>query len=207
MKTLILAIALLISGLTSAQGNFEKGMSQALQLWGEGKNNDASALFERIAAAEKSSWLPNYYIALINTTEAFRSKDAKEVERLLLKSQTSLDKELLKDPNNPELLVLQAMIHTARINMDPMTYGSKLSGKVMQLYNQAEAISPENPRVVLSKAQFELGSARFFGTDVAPICARIERSIGLFENFPPESQFHPNWGISQAKEALKNCKS
>jgi hypothetical protein len=31
-------------------------------------------LFERIAAAEPSKWLPNYYVALVNTT-AFWNKD------------------------------------------------------------------------------------------------------------------------------------
>jgi hypothetical protein len=34
----------------------------------------ASDLFERIAAAEPSKWLPNYYVALVNTTAALEQK-------------------------------------------------------------------------------------------------------------------------------------
>ena len=71
MSKIIVTIVLFISSYVSAQGQFEQGMGQALQLWGEGKSTEASALFERIAAAEKSSWLPNYYVALVNPNAAF----------------------------------------------------------------------------------------------------------------------------------------
>jgi hypothetical protein len=66
---------LVITSLVSAQGQFEQGMGKAFQLWGEGKNTEASAMFERIAAVEKNSCLPNYYVALVNTTTAFGTKD------------------------------------------------------------------------------------------------------------------------------------
>ena len=160
---------------------------------------------ERIEAAENENWMPNYYVALVNTTEAFKTKDSEQVNALLTKAQSSLDKEMDKDPNNVELLVMQAMIHTAWIAFDPMTNGQKFSGKVMQLYAQAQAISPKNPRVMLSKARFEMGSARFFGTDIQPICGQIENSIALFDNFKPETPLHPNWGKEQAEELLKSC--
>jgi tetratricopeptide (TPR) repeat protein len=205
MEKTFLLLTFLLSNLLYAQGDYDQGMKQAFQLWEDGNNNEASALFERIASAEKDNWLPNYYVALINTTSAFQTKDGKEVEILLSKAQTALDKELNKNPENPELLVLQAMIHTARIAYDPMTNGQTLSGKVMSLYQKAETIAPENPRVILSKAQFELGSARFFGTDTTPICAQIRNSIILFDNFNPDSPFHPKWGKKQAEENLEAC--
>lgn len=205
MEKVVLIFAFLVSSLIYDQGNYDQGMTKALQLWEEGRSTEASALFERIASAEKDKWLPNYYVALVNTTSAFRTKDGKELEGLLTKAQKALDTELNKDPENAELLVLQAMIHTARIAYDPINNGATLSGPVMQLYSKAEAISPNNPRVVLSKAQFEMGSARFFKSDTTPICARIEKSIVLFDNFKPESPFHPKWGKDQAEQALKDC--
>lgn len=206
MTKIIIAIALFISSLVSAQGQFEQGMGKAFQLWGEGKNTEASALFERIAAAEKTSWLPNYYLALVNTTAAFGTKDKEQVNLLLTKAQNALDVELLKMPNNPELLVMQAMIHTAWIAFDPMTYGQKLSPIVMELYAKAQAIAPENPRVVFGKAEFEMGSAKFWGKDTKPMCAQIEKAIGLFATFKPETPFSPKWGLDRAEAALKNCK-
>lgn len=206
MTKIIIAIVFFITSLVSAQGQFEQGMGKAFQLWGEGKNPEASALFERIAAAEKTSWLPNYYVALVNTTTAFGTKDAVQIDLLLTKAQNALDVELIKTPNNAELLVVQAMIHTAWIAFDPMTNGQKLSGKVMELYAKAEAIAPENPRVVFGKAEFEIGGAKFWGKDAKPMCAQIEKAIGLFATFKPETPFSPKWGLERAEVAMKNCK-
>lgn len=206
MTKIIIAIVLFITSLVSAQGQFEQGMGKAFQLWGEGKNTEASAMFERIAAAEKNTWLPNYYVALVNTTAAFGTKDKEQISLLLDKAQNALDVELLKTPNNAELLVLQAMIHTAWIAFDPMTNGQKLSGKVMGLYAKAEAIAPENPRVVFGKAEFEIGGAKFWGKDTKPMCAQIEKAISLFVTFKPETPFSPKWGLDRAEAALKNCK-
>lgn len=205
MDKIIIILLLMVSGMLKAQTNFEEGMSHGMELWKEGKTGEASAIFERIASAEKESWLPNYYVGLVNTTAAFSSKDYNQVNQYLTRAQKALDSELGRNPDNPELLVLQAMIHTAWIAFDPMSYGQTLSPKVMQLYGKAEKLASQNPRVVLSKAQFEMGSARFFGSDVQPICAQLERSIDLFDNFKPESQFHPSWGKGQAEEMLESC--
>ena len=206
MKRIITTIVLFISSLVSAQGQFEQGMGKAFQLWGEGKNTEASAMFERIAAAEKTSWLPNYYVALVNTTTAFGTKDKEQISLLLNKAQNALDVELIKTPNNAELLVMQAMIHTAWITFDPMTNGQKLSATVMGLYAKAQAIAPENPRVIFGKAEFEIGAAQFWGTDTKPMCAQIEKAIGLFATFKPETPFSPKWGLERAQEAKKKCK-
>jgi len=206
MTKIIVTIVLLVTSQLFSQSQFEQGMGKAFALWGEGKNTEASAVFERIASAEKESWLPNYYVALVNTTTAFATKDKDQVNALLTKAQSALDVELNKYPNNAELLVIQAMIHTAWIAFDPMTNGMKLSGKVMEIYAKAEQIEPNNPRVVFSKAEFEMGSARFFGTDTKPICTQIEKSIELFATFKPQTVFHPKWGLERAQEAAKECK-
>ena len=206
MTKIIVTIVLFITSLVSAQGQFEQGMGKAFQLWGEGKNTEASAMFERIAAAEPTSWLPNYYVALVNTTTAFGTKDKQQMELLLTKAQNALDLEMIKNPINSELIVIQAMIHTAWIAFDPMTNGAKLSGTVMELYGKAQALSPENPRVVFGKAEFEIGAAQFWGTDTKPMCAQIDKAIGLFATFKPETPFSPKWGLERALKAQKNCK-
>jgi hypothetical protein len=206
MKHLIVLFLATISFSTFGQSAYEKGMQSAMGLWSEGKNSEAIAMFERIAAAEKDNWLPNYYVAFVNTTTAFRTKDKTQMDALLKKAQAALDIELNKLPNHPELLVMQAMIHTAWIAFDPMTNGMKLSGTVMEIYGKAEAIAPENPRVVLSKTEFEMGSAKFFGTDTKPLCAKAEKATELFATFKPESAFHPNWGLDRAQSMVAACK-
>lgn len=201
----LVAMAILTSVLASAQGQFEQGMGKAFSLWKEGKNTEASAMFERIASAEKNSWLPNYYVALVNTTASFGSKDKEKVNALLTKAQEVLDIEMAKNPNNAELLVMQAMVYTGWVAFDPMTNGMTLSAKVMEMYAKAEKIAPENPRVVLGKAEFEIGGAKFFGTDIKPMCAEVNRSIALFEKFKPETPFSPKWGLDRALAMQKEC--
>lgn len=207
MKKVILVLAILVSSFTQAQqGQFEQGMGSGLKLWGEGKSTEASAMFERIASAEKNSWLPNYYVALVNTTAAFRTKDKEAVNALLTKAQTALDIEMGKNANNAELYVMQAMINTAWIVYDPMVNGMKLSAKTMELYDKAETLAPENPRVVFCKAEFQIGGARYTGADTKPLCAQIQKSISLFATFKPETPFSPKWGLERATAALLNCK-
>jgi hypothetical protein len=206
MLKIITITTLFICSLLSAQGQFEQGMGNAFSLWKEGKNTEASALFERIASAEKTSWLPNYYVALVNTTTAFGTKDKETVNALLTKAQNALDIEMIKDQKNAELYVMQAMINTAWIVYDPMVNGMKLSGKTMEMYGKAEALAPENPRVVFGKAEFQINGAKWTGIDTKPLCAQIEKAIGLFATFKPETPFSPKWGLDRAVEAQKNCK-
>jgi hypothetical protein len=207
MKKFIFTTAIVLSGFfAQAQTQFEQGMGKAFELWKAGKSTEASAMFERIASVEKDSYLPNYYVALVNTTAAFQVQSDKEkVAALLNKAQESLDIEFVKNPQNPEILVMQALIYTAWIASDPMTNGMKLSGKVLELYAKAENIAPENPRVVFGKAEFEIGGARYFKQDTSAMCGQIDKSITLFSNFKPETVFHPNWGLDRALEAQKQC--
>ena len=206
MKTLIITTAMLLTAFfTQAQSQFEQGMNKAFELWKTGNPTEASAMFERIASVEKDNYLPNYYVALVNTTTAFQEKDKEKVAALLNKAQESVDIEFAKDPENAEILVMQALIYTAWISSDPMTNGMKLSGKVMEMYGKAEKLAPENPRVVFGKAEFEIGGARYFKQDTKPMCAQIDKAITLFSNFKPESVYHPNWGLDRALQAQKEC--
>lgn len=205
MKKMILAITLLISTMSLAQDQYTKGMQKAFELWGEGKTTEASNMFERISTVEMDNWLPYYYVAQINTIASFGEKDKEKLATQLEKAQEFIDLAKAISPNNPEIMVQQAMTHTAWIAYDGATYGMSLSGKVVALYVKAAQLAPNNPRVIFSKAEWDMGSAAYFGQDTAPYCKDVERSLELFANFKPESDFHPNWGQDRAEMTLKNC--
>ena len=206
MKSIITSIVLFVCSILSAQTQFEQGMGKAMQLWGAGKDAEAVATFERIASVEKNNWLPNYYIAFICTIDVFASKDKDKNGALISKAQDAIDNATLISPNNTEIMVVQAMLYTAILVQDPMTNGQKYSALAMEQYNKALIIDPNNPRIVFSKAEFEIGGAKYWGTDTKPMCAAIAKSIELFAKFKPETQFHPSWGLDRAQDALKNCK-
>lgn len=194
-----------ITGLVTSQTNYEKGMQKAFELWGTDPTA-ASNLFERIATAETENWLPPYYAAQVLIVDSFNEKDKEQLEAKLGKAQNLVNDATAISKDNPEILVLQAMLYTAYVAFDGMTYGMKLSPKVAALYTKANQIDPKNPRVVFGKAEWDMGSAQFFGQDTAPFCKDIESALELFANFKPETQFHPNWGKDRAEQVLKNCK-
>lgn len=206
MVRLITATVLLFCATVFAQGQFEQGMGKALGNWKEGKTTEATALLERIASAEKSNWLPNYYIGMINTTEAFKPENKEKATSLIERAQKAIDDATAISPNNAEIMVLQAMLYTAIIVQDPMTNGMKFSQKTMQEYYKAQLIAPNNPRVMYCKAEFEIGGAQWTGVDTKPLCAQLAKAIELFATFKPETPFHPSWGLDRAQQALANCK-
>ena len=207
MKNLIIITLLIITGITQAQTNFENGMTKAFQLWEADKTDEAENMFERIAKAEPEEWLPNYYIAQINSIKSWNVKDESVLKGQLDKAQEHLDMAMTKNEDNVELLVMQAQVLTNWVAFDGMTYGMKYSGKVNQLYAKASELAPNNPRVVFSKAAWNMNSAKYFGKDTAPYCQEIEASIELFNTFKATSEFHPNWGQKRAKQSLDACKS
>jgi len=205
MIRIITLLVAFVCNFAAAQTQYETGMQKAFALWEEDKPTEASAVFEKIASVEKDNWLPSYYVALVNTTEAFKTKDKEKINALLIKAQAAQDAAVVLSPNNAELLVLQAMIHTAKIVANPMSHGMRLSPVVNELYAKALIIAPDNPRVVLNKAKFDIGTAKFFGNDTKPMCAQLERAVTLFANFKPETPFSPKWGRESAEEVLKEC--
>ncbi len=205
MQKLALLIAFIISGIVTAQSNYEKGMNKALELWGTNPT-EAANLFERIAAAEKDNWLPPYYAAQVLILQGFEIKDKDQLDSQLKKAQDLINDATVISKNNPEILILQALLHTVWVAYDGATYGMQLSPKVAALYEKAASIDPNNPRVILNKAEWNMGAAQFFGQDTAPFCKDIERALELFANFKPETPFHPNWGKERAEQVLSNCK-
>ncbi|WP_298894514.1 hypothetical protein [uncultured Psychroserpens sp.] len=206
MQKLIIIALILVSGITSAQTNFEKGMEKAFKLWQDNKTDEAENMFERISNAEIDQWLPHYYIAQINSLKSWGEKDEKVLKAQLDKAQEHINSAMSISKDNPEILVMQAHVLTNWVAFDGRTYGMKYGGKIAELYSKAYTIAPKNPRVVFGKAEWGMGSAKYFGQDTKPYCAEIEKSIELFTNFKPESDLHPNWGKERAEQVVKSCK-
>ncbi|NVN18632.1 hypothetical protein GUA46_09775 [Muricauda sp. HICW] len=205
MKKIILVIILIGSTFVNAQDRYSSGMEKAFELWQSQKTTEASNLFERIATAEPDKWLPYYYVSQINTVISFGEKDEEKLSKQLEKAKEFLDVAKAISPDNPEILIQEALINTAWIAFDGATYGMTLSPKNVQLYQKALEIAPDNPRVVLSKAEWDMGSARYFGKDITPYCKDVERALELFATFKSETPFYPAWGKERAEEVLKSC--
>lgn len=204
MKKVITLLAFIVVATVSAQTSYEKGMTKAMKFWQENKLTEASQLFERITTAEKDQWLPPYYVATIEILTSFGLKDEAKLNAKLKKAQEFLDKASSISENNPEIIINQALLNTAYIAFDGQKYGMNLSMKNTELYQKSLKLAPNNPRVILGKAEWEMGSARFFGKSIKPYCNDVEKALRLFEK-EKLPKFYPIYGKQRAKEVLKQC--
>ncbi len=207
MKHFIVIITVLFAVNTSAQSQYEKGMTKAFKLWENNKSTEAAQLFERISEAEKNNWLPSYYVATIETIGCFGLKDEAILNAKLTKAQRYLDIAKGNTKNNAEIIIAQALINTAYIAFDGQKYGMQLSGKNYALYTKALQIAPNNPRVILGKAEWDMGGAKFFGKSIEPFCKDVKRALELFKTYKPEGKFYPTSGKQRAEDILKDCAS
>lgn len=205
MKKSILIITLLITVFTSAQSKYQTGMKKAFELWENGKNTEASQLFERISKGEPTKWKPAYYVATIEILGSFGLKDETVLTAKLTKAQEFLDVAKANSKDNPEIIITQALLNLGYIAFDGQKYGMTLSGKNNQLYAKAIELAPNNPRVILSKAEWEMGFATFFGKSTKPYCEAIKKAIALGKEEKIEEEFYPKFQLKRAEEVLKKC--
>ena len=118
MKNLIIITVLFVTTIVSAQTKYEEGMRKALKLW-ETNAVEASQLYERIAKAEPDNWLPPYYAAETLILDGFsKMKDADALKLQLDKAQNFLNDATAISKNNPEIMVMQALLYTVYVASD-----------------------------------------------------------------------------------------
>lgn len=205
MKKLCLFIGLFIALNVTAQTNYQTGMQKAFGLLEQGKLTEASNLFERISTAEKENWLPSYYVGYVTALSSFGVTDEATLKSKLEKAEAFLNEAASISPNNPEIMIAQALHNTAYIAFDGQKYGMTLSGKNTQIYAKALQKAPNNPRVVLGNAEWNMGSAKFFGKSTKPYCDEIKRAIELGKKEKNDIEFYPKFMLERAEQVLKQC--
>ena len=207
MKKIVLLITFALSLSLSAQSPYEKGMTKAFDLWEQEKITEATNLFERIAKAEKNNWIPYYYTGYINIMSAFGKKEEAKLQAQLEKASDYLDNALLLSPKNAEIMIIKALKNIAYIAFDGQKYGMSLSVKNTAIYEAAIQIAPNNPRVILGNAEWDMGAARFFGKSTEPYCKNVARALELFKlEEKSKIKFAPSWGQERAEEVLNQCR-
>lgn len=210
--TIILIVLLSVKGISQttekvAQTMYQQGMTKAFDLWKNDKPWEAANMFERIASAEPDNWLPPFYVAQIHILYSFSEKDKEKLTAQLAKAKDFLNDATAISKENPEIMVLEAQWYTAWVVFDGQQYGMTYSGKIASIYQEALKLAPENPRVLLGKTEWDLGTAQFFGQPTDKYCPELQRAVALFDTFVPEGQFYPQGGKEYAMGVVaKTCK-
>ena len=213
MKKVVLLLIAVSFVFTSMAGGpeFQQAMGKTLAGYADCKTiEDFQGLanrFDRIANAENAEWLPLYYHAHCYIIMSFMEQsDMVKKDEYLDVAEVSVNKMTEIVPGESEVYALQSFMLTARLVVDPMTRGQQytmLSGKAV---GKALGLNPGNPRAKLISLQNEMGSAQFFGSDVARYCVQAKELLENWDNFKPVSPIHPNWGKDQVEEIVKSCK-
>lgn len=166
----------------------------------------ANTVFKNLSKQHTNNWLPHYYVAQTLITEALMQiENTVLVKQKLEEAQLYLDKAHKLTVKNEEVIIMQAKIYLAYVISNSAVYGRQYSALISKLYNDAYSINPNNPRVILEQAKWNIGAAKYFGSDTSVFCADLEKALKLFDTFKQETKAHPNWGQQDAITALNNC--
>lgn len=206
-KLLILLVAFAFPALTfGQQDRYQQSMLRAIERVNSASSineyQDAANIFERIAQAEKTEWLPLYHAGHIYVMIAIEEPDLKAKDHYLDKAQEFVDRALKNAPDESELFALQAFIYPIRMSIDPMVRGMELFDRLNAALDRAIRLNPENPRGHYLRAITTLNMPEAFGGGPAAAKPIFVTAKEKFDNFKPESPLWPDWGKEHNEEEL-----
>ena len=212
MKNLILTVVITaFSTFSFAQSKYETAMAEKIAKMEQQPSLDdfqtLSNDFSRIAAAEKGEWLPYYYASFAQIQKGrmlMQEGKRAELDAIASEAQQYLDVALKLEKNNAELFILQKMIHSLKMMVNPMER-FKTEGKLAEEFlAKAEKLDPQNPRITLLKAEDTFYTPEQFGGSRTKGIELFQKALEQFKIYKPKSSIHPNWGKNEAEYFLKS---
>ena len=211
-KTMFVAIAMVFTiSISAGNPNFYQAMGAALGEFSQCKTvDDYQALgnkFLVIANAEKDEWLPLYYHAQCNIILNYNSGgDPVKQDEYLDIAKESINKMIKLAPQECEAHVLEGLLYSARLQVNPMERGQKYSQLSARSVGKALHLDPENPRARYMKIANEMGTAQFFGNDTSVFCKDAKALNDSWDEYKLKSPIYPQWGKNQVEDIVKACK-
>ena len=209
MKILLLSLFLFVGITVIAQTSFEKAMTEKVAQVEQQKTSDEfTALandFKRIGDKEKTQWLPYYYAAFSTIQKgrlAMRDGKMAELDAIATEAQKSLDLATNLNKDNAENLILQKMIHSLKMMVDPQSRFMSEGMLAKEALEKAEKADPTNPRISLLKAEDTYFTPEQFGGSKAKGLELFQKSLDQFKVYKPKSTLDPNWGKGEAEYFL-----
>lgn len=209
MKKLIFAIVLSMGVNAFAQTGYEKAMGEKVSkietLHGQDELTALSNDFTRIADKEKSQWLPYYYAALASVQKGrvmMREGKTAELDAVADEAQKSLDKATELSKDNPEIFILEKMIHGLRMMVNPQQRFMSEGMLAAEALSKAEKLDPTNPRITLMKAEDTYFTPEQFGGSKTRGLELFQKSLDQYKVYQAKSSIEPNWGKGEAEYFL-----
>ncbi|MBW8362506.1 MAG: hypothetical protein K0M56_10015 [Kaistella sp.] len=211
MKNLLVALMVFCGFTAFAQTNYEKVMAEKIAKIEQSKTpEDFTALandFLRIGEKEKTQWLPGYYAALAHIQKGrmlMRDGKVSELDPIAKEAQSALDKSADLSKDNAEIFILQKMIHSLKMMVNPQERFMSEGMLASDALGKAEKLDPENPRISLLKAEDIYFTPEQFGGSKEKGLEFFQKSLEQFKTYKPKSAIDPNWGQGEAEYFLAN---
>jgi hypothetical protein len=76
---------------------------------------------------------------------------------------------------------------------------------IAQTLGMALAIEPGHPRARFMRISNDMGTARFFGQDLAPYCKEASELLASWDAYEVASPIHPAWGKDEVEGIVNRC--
>jgi len=200
---------MLFSFFAFSQTAYEKVMTEKITKISQTKTSEEfTALandFVRIGEKEKRQWLP-YYYAAFTTIQKGRAMmmggKTSDLDPVADEAQKFLDKSIALNSENAENYILQKMIHSLKMMVDPMTRFMTEGNLATQALQKAEKLDPQNPRITLLKAEDTYYTPEQFGGSKTKGLELFQKSQEQFNAYTQKSSLDPNWGKDEAEYFL-----
>lgn len=208
-KTLyILAAVLLVNAPLFAQTDrYTATMEKFLGMMEEAETvaemQQLANTFERVSMAETEQWLPAYYAAYSNIMLAFMPDENKDIDALLDKAESQIEKAESIGGEHAELYVLHSMVASARMQIDPQSRAMVYGPKIGMMASKALELEENNPRAWMQQGQSTLYTPAQWGGGVEKGCKMLRTAKQHYGSYEPETAFHPDWGEEYLDEVIK----
>jgi len=207
--TLVLVLSLTLTSVFAQNSIYEKEMKKNIDLlYNANEMTDyqkAANKFDLIAGKETDKWLPLYYASFSRILMSYIEPDGDKKDALLDEAQKPLDKAFKIKDKESELLVLQGMLHQARISVSPMARGYKYSTLSENSLGDAQYIDEENPRIYYLAGMNALNMPKMFGGGTEKALPYFKKGKEKYDKFTASNELMPNWGKTSNEKKLEYC--
>ncbi len=162
--------------------------------------------FSTIAQKETAEWLPLYYETQCYILMSFMDNSgANAKDAWLDQAESSVEKMLELAPLESEAYAMKALYHTGRLVVNPPQRAQTTSPLIDAAIGKSLGLEPGNPRAKYMRLSNDMGTARFFGSDLTPFCKDASELLEKWDSYVVKSAIHPSWGKGQVEEIIKAC--
>jgi hypothetical protein len=206
-QTMLLTLMVLISATALSQNRrYTKAMTRAgdqlIAASTPVEHLDVADTYDKIAEKHKDQWLAPYYVAYALTIGSLEETDAGTSDSWLERATESMQKAKALNPEESEVIVLEAWILLAKMAVDPETRGPAYIEEFSWALEKAKGLNPENPRCYYLEGLLTLNMPDFMGGGPAAAKPIFQQADDKFKSFQHEDPLWPRWGESMNSEEL-----